>query len=96
MLNIYVLKNNLTKSFTTPTFNAAGPEDTFRQSHNFLLLYPDKAQEQFLNISTVYHIGTFDDSNGDTVIFPKDQWKSYNLQDSWDQIKSLEAIKNVN
>lgn len=95
MLNVYTLKNNLTGSYSVPNFNAAGPEDTFRQSHNFLILYPDKAQQQFLHVSTVFYIGTFDDSNGKMVIFPEDKWMSYNLQDSWDQLKALEAVKNA-
>ena len=95
MLNVYTLKNNLTGSYSNPTYNSAGPDDVFRQTHNFLLLYPEKAVEQFLNISTIFCIGTFDDSNGLMEILPQEQWKSYNLQDSWDQIKSLEVIKHA-
>lgn len=95
MKYVYLLKNNLTKTFSDPIFRFEGFDDMARQHHNFMLLYPEKAKEQFLNISSLVIIGNYDDATGTLYLFPEEERKSYNLQDSWDQIKALEVTKDA-
>lgn len=95
MKNIYLLKNNITRTFSDPIFRFEGFDDMARQHHNFMLLYPDKAKEQFLHVSTIVSVGQFDDETGSIIIYPEDKRKSYNLQDSWEQIKALEVTKDA-
>lgn len=95
MKNIYVVKNNLTKSYSDPIFKAECFDDVCRYNHNFMLLHPDKAQEDMINISTIEYIGTYDDATGSIMLFEAEAIQSYNMQDSWNQIKALEVRGNA-
>lgn len=89
MKNVYLLKNNLTKTYSDPIFRFEKPEDMFRSHHNFMLLYPEKAKEQMLNISTIVWIGTYDDAKGIIEQCEVEDRVEYNLGDSWKQIEAL-------
>lgn len=95
MKYVYLLKNNITKSYSDPIFRFEGFDDMARQHHNFMILYPDKAKEQFLHVSTLVVIGNYDDETGTLYLFPEGERKSYNLQESWEQLKALEATRNA-
>lgn len=95
MKYVYLLKNNLTRTYSDPIVRFEGFDDLCKQHHNFMILYPQKAQEQFLNISTLVYVGTFDDSTGKIQLFEDSAVMSYNLQDSWEQIKALEVKGNA-
>lgn len=94
MINVYTLKNNLTKTFSNPVFKFEDFRTLSKQMHDFIILYPEKAREQNLHISTLFLIGKFDEETGIIDLFEEDAWLEYNLQEAADQLAALKEQLN--
>lgn len=94
MKNVYTLKNNLTKTFSDPLFRFEDFKTLSKQMHDFIILYPDKAKEQHLQLSTLYQIGVYDEETGFIDLFGKEQYLEYNLQEAADQLAALKEQIN--
>jgi len=93
MLYVYRLKNNLVQGYGPLIFK---PEDfaTYsRRLHDLCILYPDQADKDFLNVSTLESVGKFDELSGVIDFFKPDQSadQTYNLQEAWEQLQALKA-----
>lgn len=90
MKNIYILKNTLTKTFSDPVSRFEDFGTYSKQLHDFVILYPDKAREQFLDISILLHVGTYDEATGKFDFLEAPQ--EYNIKEAWDQLQALKAV----
>lgn len=95
MKQIYVFKNNLTKSFSLPVVSPEQPDTFFRQHHDAVILDFENASKQFIHISTIICIGQYDDATGRLIPFEEEQQLSYNCQEAADQLKALKEQANV-
>lgn len=95
MKNVYLLKNNLTKTFSDPLFKFEDFKTLSKQLHDFIILYPDKAKEQFLHLSTLRQIGVYDEETGSLELLGEDDWQEYNLQEAADQLAALKEQINA-
>lgn len=93
MKYVYRLKNCIVNSYSDPIFDFANPDTKFKQLHDFIILYPDKAHEQFLDSSIVECFATYDESVGQIVLLG--EVKSYNLKESYDQLQALKVQANA-
>lgn len=89
MKNVFVIRNNLTKTFSDPLFRFEDFKTLSKQMHDFIILYPDKAKDQHLHLSTLYQTGVYDEETGVIIVFEEDKILSYNLQEAADQLAAL-------
>lgn len=93
MKYVYVIKNNLTKTYNDPIYRFEDFKTVTRQLHDFIILAPEEAKKQYLHISTVCLIGQFFEDTGKIVLFEdEDLLEEYNLQEAWDQLQSLKEV----
>lgn len=95
MKQIYIFKNNLTKSFSNPIVSPEQPDSFFRQFHDAVILDPQKAAQEHVDISTIICIGQYDDATGILVPFPEESQLSYNCQEAAEQLKALREQANA-
>lgn len=92
MKNLYYLKNTLTNTYSDPVCRFEDFGTYSKQLHDFVILYPEKAREQFLDISILIHIGTYDEVVGKFSFLDCPQ--EYNIKEAWDQLQALKAVTN--
>jgi hypothetical protein len=92
MKNVYCLKNTLTNTYSDPIYRFEDFHTLSKQLHDFIILYPDKAIDQHMNISILLHLGTFDEVTGRFDFI--EQIPEYNLKEAWDQLQALKAVTN--
>lgn len=93
MQQIYLFRNNLTKSWGKPVVSPEQPDTFFRQFHDALFLDTEEACKQNVHISTIWYVGQYDDGTGQFQIFEDDARLFYNCQDAYDQFRALQEAK---
>lgn len=93
MQQIYLFRNNLTKSWGKPVVSPEQPDTFFRQFHDAIFLDTQEAFKNNIHISTIYYVGQYDDSNGTFNIFQEDAQLFYNCQEAADQFRALQEVK---
>lgn len=93
MQNIYLFRNNLTKSWGKPIVSPEQPDTFFRMYYDAIFLDYEEAVKQNVHISTIYFVGQYDDGKGKFIIFDEDGQLLYNCQDAADQFRALKEVK---
>lgn len=98
MKYVYRLKNNLIRAYGPLEFRSEDFKTYSRQLHDFCILYPQKAIEQFLNVTTIELVGEYDEESGKIAFYNADQSASmtYNMQEAWEQLRALKEQVNGN
>lgn len=90
MLHVFALKNNLTGTYAPYEFRPEDYSTYSRRIHDLLILNSDAAIKNFLHVSTLFYVGTFDEESG-KINFLED-YPSFNIQEDYER---LLALKNV-
>lgn len=94
MQHVYITYNALAKTYSAPVVRDADPKVYGKQLSDFVVLYPDKAKQEFLGECQVYYIGEFDQERG-IILFSNPDQTGDLVFDGIQVINQLEALKHV-
>lgn len=71
MINVYTYRNRLVPFYQLPFFKAEDTEEMKKICARACLLNKDEALKANMDVSELYHLGTYDDETGQFDLFDK-------------------------